>query len=357
MKTSDFFYNLPQTSIAQFPIEPRESCKLAVLDRLSGRVEHAVFSSLGKFLKRGDCLVLNNSKVLPLRVPCRKTPTGAAVEVLLLKAGPGPDGLMPALLKPGRRAKAGTKLAPVRASDPDFMFLVEGKDPEGVYFLRWTGPKALDLALLEQIGLPPLPPYIRREYFSQDKPDAWDKDRLWYQTVFADPPGSAAAPTAGLHFSPAMLDKLRQDGILIARVTLHVGMGTFLPVKEDDPQKHVIHEEEYEINADACLTINQARENSGRIIAVGTTSLRVVESACDDQGQVFPRIGKTRLYILPGYRFKIAGGLLTNFHIPQSTLIMLVAALDNTRRVLSLYEECLALKYRFLSYGDAMLVL
>jgi S-adenosylmethionine:tRNA ribosyltransferase-isomerase len=293
---------------------------------------------------------------MPLRLPCLKQPGGARVEVLILGGQADQAGLWKALLKPGRRARAGTRLVPVRNQEPGACFVVEDKSGDGIYFLRWTGPEPLDTPRLEKIGLPPLPPYIRREYFLKEDEGGWEKDRQWYQTVFARHPGSAAAPTAGLHFSSSLLEALRGKGIRMAEVTLHVGPGTFLPVKEDDPQGHLMHEEEFVVTPEAARIINETRKSGKKVVAVGTTSLRVLESASDEAGLVFPHAGKTGLFILPGYRFKAVDALLTNFHVPFSTLLMLVSAFDDTRRILSLYEECVEKGYRFLSYGDVMLI-
>lgn len=355
LKTSDFDYELPESAIAQHPAEPRDSCRLAVLDRASGAVEHARFSDLGRFLKPGDRLVLNNSKVMASRVLGRKDPGGAAVEALLLAPKPG-RRVWEALLKPARRLKPGQFLKVREVEGRPEGFNVIEKTEQGTAWLEWTGPQPLDQEALDQIGLPPLPPYIRRSANLTTDPRL-DQDRQAYQTIYARLEGSAAAPTAGLHFTQPLLDKLALQGIGLSQVCLHVGLGTFLAVKEEDLHLHHMHSESFEVDSNSANEINSTIRNKGRIIAVGTTSLRVLESAGTAQSGLKSGAGKTELFIKPGYDFSICRGLLTNFHVPRSTLLMLVCALDQRERILKLYEDCLGRGYKFLSYGDAMLIL
>jgi S-adenosylmethionine:tRNA ribosyltransferase-isomerase len=349
VKTSDFDYELPESAVAQQPAKPRDACRLAVLDRASGRVEHAMFSDIGRFLRPGDCLVLNDSKVLASRVSCIREPGTAKVQALLLRPDPADPRVWEALLKPARRVKGGQFLCAVQGDGKEG-FVLRSKTEAGTAWLEWRGEVPLDEGKLAALGLPPLPPYIRRqEILAEDRED--------YQTVFARWPGSAAAPTAGLHFTPSLLERLQRQGIGLAKVTLHVGLGTFLAVKEEDPALHHMHQEDYEVSAEAFEALRQARKKGGRIVAVGTTSLRVLESAADAAGDPGAGRGSTRLYIRPGYRFRATDALVTNFHVPRSTLLMLVSALDSRERILALYQECLNRGYRFLSYGDAMMVL
>lgn len=355
MKTSDFDYLLPESAVAQEPAEPRDACRLAVLNRATGAVEHTVFSDLARHLSPGDCLVLNDSKVLSCRVPCLKRSGGARVEALLIKPLADRVGAWEALLKPARRVKPGAFLDAVQSPVPGEGFEVLAKTEAGTAHLRWTGARPLDPSVLERIGEPPLPPYIRRRGQEAGARIALDRER--YQTVYARQFGSAAAPTAGMHFTLPLLERLRQSGVEIATVTLHVGMGTFLPVKEDDPARHLMHQEDYHVSPQASQAVQRARGRNKRVVAVGTTSMRVLESAAAGDGSLQTGFGSTRLFILPGYRFKVVDALITNFHVPRSTLLMLVSAFDQRERVLRLYRECLDLNYRFLSYGDAMLLI
>jgi len=349
LRTSDFDYALPEASIAQQPCSPRDACRLAVRDRARDTLCHSIFSRLPEHLSAGDLLVLNDSRVLPARIPCRKREGGGAVEVLLLRQEP--EGAWEALLKPARRVRPGTVLdAALGLAGCGFEALE--KLPEGTARLRWQGPRPLDPGLMEQVGLPPLPPYIRRAA-GQD-PAA---DREAYQTVFAARNGSAAAPTAGLHFTAGLMQALRDKGCLFATVTLHVGLGTFLPVKEEDALAHHMHEEWFSIPPEAAAAVNQAKARGSRVVCVGTTALRTLESGDWSSGHLAPGQGSTRLFITPGYRFKAADALVTNFHVPKSTLLMLVSAFDRREAVLKAYQQCLGLGYRFLSYGDAMLIL
>jgi S-adenosylmethionine:tRNA ribosyltransferase-isomerase len=347
---SDFDYPLPEASIAQQPCVPRDGCRLAVRNRAADTLSHSLFSRLPEHLRAGDLLVLNDSRVLPGRIPCRKREGGGAVEVLLLRQEPG--GAWEALLKPARRVRPGMHLDAVLGSEPAAGFLVLEKLPEGTARLAWQGSRPLDQAAMEQVGLPPLPPYIHRT-LGQDSA----ADREAYQTVFARHPGSAAAPTAGLHFTPGLIQALKDKGCLFTSVTLHVGLGTFLPVKEEDARRHHMHEEWFDIPPSAVQAVNAAKAAGRRVICVGTTALRTLESGDWASGQLAPGQGNTRLFITPGYRFKAADGLITNFHVPRSTLLMLVSAFDRREKVLAAYRECLGLGYRFLSYGDAMLFL
>jgi S-adenosylmethionine:tRNA ribosyltransferase-isomerase len=349
LRTADFDYALPEASIAQQPCSPRDSCRLAVRDRSAGTLEHSRFSRLPEHLRAGDLLVFNDSRVLPARIPCRKREGGGAVEVLLLRQEP--SGAWQALLKPARRVRPGTFLdASLGPGGCGFMALE--KLPEGTARLQWQGPRPLDQALMEQVGLPPLPPYIRRQ---PGEPSAADREA--YQTVFAVHNGSAAAPTAGLHFTPGLIQALKDKGCRFASVTLHVGLGTFLPVKEEDAMAHHMHEEWFSVPPEAARAVNEAKAEGRRVVCVGTTALRTLESGDWSAGSLAPGQGSTRLFIAPGYRFKAADALITNFHVPKSTLLMLVAAFDQREAVLKAYEECLGSGYRFLSYGDAMLFL
>ena len=340
MKTSDFYYDLPEELIAQDPLEDRSSSRLLVLDKKTGETEHHVFREIVNYLEPGDCLVINDTKVIPARLIGAKEETGAKIEVLLLKRGA--DDVWETLVKPGRKAKPGTRI-----SFGDGLLTGEVVDivDEGNRLIRFEYEGIFE-EILDRLGQMPLPPYITHQLK--------DKDR--YNTVYAEHPGSAAAPTAGLHFTPELLEKIRDKGVDIAHVTLHVGLGTFRPVKADDVENHHMHSEFYMIDETAAEKINRAKENGKRVICVGTTSCRTIESAADENGRLKACSGWTDIFIYPGYQFKILDALITNFHLPESTLVMLVSALAGRDHVLAAYEEAVRERYRFFSFGDAMFI-
>lgn len=340
MKRQDFYYDLPQELIAQDPLEDRSSSRLLVLDKKTGETQHHVFREIVNYLNPGDCLVINDTKVIPARLIGVKEETGAKIEVLLLKRGQG--DVWETLVKPGRKAKIGTRL-----SFGDGLLKGEVIDivDEGNRLIRFEYEGIFE-EILDQLGQMPLPPYITHQLK--------DKDR--YNTVYAAHSGSAAAPTAGLHFTPELLDEISRKGVEIAKVTLHVGLGTFRPVKADEVEDHHMHSEFYMISEEAAEKINRTKENGGRVICVGTTSCRTVESAADENGRLRACSGWTEIFIYPGYKFKILDALITNFHLPESTLIMLVSALAGREHVLAAYEEAVREKYRFFSFGDAMFI-
>ncbi|WP_072523631.1 tRNA preQ1(34) S-adenosylmethionine ribosyltransferase-isomerase QueA [Clostridium sp. Marseille-P3244] len=340
MKTSDFYYELPQELIAQDPLEDRSSSRLLVLDKETGEVEHHVFREIIDYLHPGDCLVINDTKVIPARLIGVKEDTGAKIEVLLLKRGA--DDVWETLVKPGRKARPGARI-----SFGDGLLIGEVVDvvDEGNRLIRFEYEGIFE-EILDQLGQMPLPPYITHQLK--------DKDR--YNTVYAEHPGSAAAPTAGLHFTPELLGEIKKKGVDIAHVTLHVGLGTFRPVKVDDVENHHMHSEFYMIDEEAAEKINRAGAGGGRVICVGTTSCRTVESAADENGKLKACSGWTDIFIYPGYRFKVLDALITNFHLPESTLIMLVSALAGREHILAAYEEAVRERYRFFSFGDAMFI-
>lgn len=340
MKRTDFYYELPEELIAQDPLADRSSSRLLVLDRKSGAVSHHVFREITDYLREGDCLVINDTKVIPARLIGSKLGTGAKIEVLLLKRKE--NNVWETLVKPGRKVKPGAKI-----SFGDGLLVGEVVDivEEGNRLIRFSFEGIFE-EILDRLGQMPLPPYITHQL--------QDKNR--YQTVYAKHTGSAAAPTAGLHFTPELLEEIKKRGIEIARVTLHVGLGTFRPVKADEITDHHMHAEFYQINEEAAKKINRAREVGNRVICVGTTSCRTVESAADERGHLEAKSGWTDIFIYPGYKFKILDGLITNFHLPESTLIMLVSALAGRENVLAAYEEAVKERYRFFSFGDAMLI-
>lgn len=340
MKTSDFYYDLPEELIAQDPLEDRSSSRLLVLDKKTGETEHHVFREIVNYLDPGDCLVINDTKVIPARLIGAKEETGAKIEVLLLKRGA--DDVWETLVKPGRKAKPGTRI-----SFGDGLLTGEVVDivDEGNRLIRFEYDGIFE-EILDRLGQMPLPPYITHQLK--------DKDR--YNTVYAEHPGSAAAPTAGFHFTPELLEKIRDKGVDIAHVTLHVGLGTFRPVKVDDVENHHMHSEFYMIDETAAEKINRAKENGKRVICVGTTSCRTIESAADENGRLKACSGWTDIFIYPGYQFKILDALITNFHLPESTLVMLVSALAGRDHVLAAYEEAVRERYRFFSFGDAMFI-
>ena len=340
MKTSDFYYDLPEELIAQDPLEDRSSSRLLVLDKKTGETEHHVFREIVNYLDPGDCLVINDTKVIPARLIGAKEETGAKIEVLLLKRGA--DDVWETLVKPGRKAKPGTRI-----SFGDGLLTGEVVDivDEGNRLIHFEYEGIFE-EILDRLGQMPLPPYITHQLK--------DKDR--YNTVYAEHPGSAAAPTAGLHFTPELLEKIRDKGVDIAHVTLHVGLGTFRPVKVDDVENHHMHSEFYMIDEAAAEKINRAKENGKRVICVGTTSCRTIESAADEYGRIKACSGWTDIFIYPGYQFKILDALITNLHLPESTLVMLVSALAGREHVLAAYEEAVKERYRFFSFGDAMFI-
>ena len=338
MKTSDFYYDLPEELIAQTPLEQRDTSRLMTLDRKTGAVEHHHFYDLLDYLKPGDCLVLNNSRVLPARLLGQRLPGGGACEVLLLiDRG---DKTWECLVRPGRKMKPGAKLS---FGNGELTAEVVGEVEGGNRLVRFDY-EGIFLEVLEQLGKMPLPPYIKAEL----------QDRERYQTVYSKVVGSAAAPTAGLHFTPELLEKIAEKGVGIGYVTLHVGLGTFRPVKEDEITEHEMHSEYCTIPQETADLINRTKANGGRVICVGTTSCRTLESWANEDGIMEAKAGWTNIYIYPGYRFKVMDGLVTNFHLPESTLIMLVSAFAGREQVLGAYEEAVRERYRFFSFGDAM---
>ena len=339
MKTSDFFYNLPEELIAQTPIEPRNASRMLKLDRKSGQVEHTVFSTLRDYLREGDCLILNNTRVLPARIFGVRD-TGAVVEFVLLKQIE--QNLWECLAGPGKKAKVGNIF---KYSDR-LSATVEEVLPDGNRIMRFET-KGEFFECLDEVGQMPLPPYIKEKLE--------DKER--YQTVYSKELGSAAAPTAGLHFTPEMLSELEKSGINIGYVTLHVGLGTFRPVKAEEITDHHMHTEHYVIPKETAYLINETKKKGGRVICVGTTSCRTLESAATFFGEIKECSGDTDIIIYPGYEFKCMDGLITNFHLPESTLIMLVSAFAGYENVIKAYNIAVEEKYRFFSFGDAMLIL
>lgn len=341
MKTSDFYYELPKELIAQDPLLDRSSSRLMVLDKTSGQVKHDVFRHIGNYLRPGDCLVINDTKVIPARLYGIREGTGAHIEILLLKRIDA--NVWETLARPGRKAREGTKLI---FGDGRLKGEVTGVREDGNRLVRFSYEGIFE-EVLDSLGEMPLPPYITHKLA--------DKDR--YNTVYAKHEGSAAAPTAGLHFTKPLLEEIRQSGVDIARITLHVGLGTFRPVKAEEITDHHMHSEFYQISEEAAQKINHARQSGGRIVAVGTTSTRTLESAADENGLIHPCSTDTSIFIYPGYRFKCIDALITNFHLPESTLIMLVSALAGREHVLAAYEEAVKENYRFFSFGDAMLIM
>ena len=341
MKTSDFYYDLPKELIAQTPAEPRDSSRLLVLDRQSGETVHKHFFDINDYLDEGDLLVCNDSRVLPARIYGNKEPTGARVEFLLLKQISG--NRWETLCKPGKKAKEGARFS--FGDGLLYATVTEVKD---------DGNRVVDFecdenffAALDKIGQMPLPPYITEEL----------KDKERYQTVYSHELGSAAAPTAGLHFTTELMDKIKAKGVNIAYVTLHVGLGTFRPVKVDDVTKHKMHSEHYEVPEETAELIKKTKQSGKRVIAVGTTSCRTLESVAAEHGEVVPCEGFTEIFIYPGFEFKVLDGLITNFHLPESTLIMLVSAFAGYDNIMNAYKTAVEERYRFFSFGDAMAIL
>lgn len=340
MKRQDFFYELPEELIAQDPLADRESSRLLVLDKESGVISHHVFREITDYFSEGDCLVINDTKVLPARLIGSKEGTNAKIEILLLKRRE--NNIWETLVKPGKKAKPGTRIIfGGGILTGEVVDVVE----EGNRLIQFTYEGIFE-EILDQLGQMPLPPYITHQL----------EDKNRYQTVYAAHTGSAAAPTAGLHFTPQLLEKIEAQGVEIAKVTLHVGLGTFRPVKVDEITDHHMHSEFYQINEEAAEKINRAKENGKRVICVGTTSCRTVESAAGEDGRIRACSGWTEIFIYPGYQFKVLDCLITNFHLPESTLIMLVSALAGREQVLGAYEEAVRERYRFFSFGDAMLI-
>ncbi len=340
MTKQDFYFDLPEELIAQDPLPDRSSSRLLVLNKDTGETEHRVFKDIIDYLKPGDCLVINNTKVIPARLIGEKEGTGAKIEILLLKRQE--NDIWEALVKPGKKAKAGTKISFGNGLLTCEVIKIVDEGNRLVQFYY----EGIFEEILDQLGQMPLPPYITHQL--------QDKNR--YQTVYAKYEGSAAAPTAGLHFTKELLKQIADRGIMIANVTLHVGLGTFRPVKEDNILDHHMHSEFYIIEPEEAEKINNAKKNGGRIICVGTTSCRTVESAADEQGFVKAGSGDTEIFIYPGYQFKVLNALITNFHLPESTLIMLVSALAGRENVLRAYELAVKERYRFFSFGDAMFI-
>lgn len=341
LKKSDFYFELPPELIAQDPLSDRSSSRLLKLNKQTGETEHHVFKDVIDYLEEGDCLVLNDTKVIPARLYATKEDTGAAIEVLLLKRHE--NDMWETLVKPGKKARPGARLV-----FGDGILKAEVKEvlEEGNRLIRFEYEGIFE-EILDQLGEMPLPPYITHKL----------EDKTRYQTVYAKYEGSAAAPTAGLHFTPDLLDAIARKGVNIAYVTLHVGLGTFRPVKEENVLDHHMHSEYYQVSKEAADMINATKKSGKRVICVGTTSCRTVESASDADGMLHEGCNHTEIFIYPGYRFKILDGLITNFHLPESTLIMLVSALAGRENVLRAYETAVHEQYRFFSFGDAMIIL
>jgi len=343
MKKSDFYYDLPEELIAQTPSEKRDFSRMLHLDRYTGAIEHKHFYDITGILKKGDCLVVNESRVIPARlIGTRTDKPGAAIEVLLLKQMD--NNTWECITRPGKKTRVGAELT---FGDGELTAVVKDVLESGnrIIEFKYDG---IFMEVLDRLGRVPLPPYITEELSDAER----------YQTVYSKNPGSAAAPTAGLHFTPEIMAKLEEMGISIAKVTLHVGLGTFRPVKVDDITEHVMHKEWYDLPADAAEKINRAKENGGRVIAVGTTSCRTLESVASfNDGKIVPSTGETGIFIYPGYEFKAIDGLITNFHLPESTLIMLVSAFAGYDHVMNAYKKAVEDRYRFFSFGDCMVIL
>lgn len=340
MKTSDFYYDLPQELIAQTPLERRDGSRLMTLDKDTGAVGHAHFYDLPRYLRPGDCLVLNDSRVLPARLIGRRDPSGGAVEVLLLTDKGGK--VWECLVRPGRKLKPGARVV---FGDGELSAQIVEELPGGNRLVRFEY-EGIFLEVLERLGKMPLPPYIKAEL----------QDRERYQTVYSREVGSAAAPTAGLHFTKELLHQVEEMGVKVCTVTLHVGLGTFRPVSEEDLEEHDMHSEFCTISRETADTINAVKDAGRRVVCVGTTSCRTLESWAAEDGTLKESSGWTSIYIYPGYRFKIMDALVTNFHLPESTLIMLVSAFAGRENVLAAYEEAVRERYRFFSFGDAMFI-
>ncbi len=339
MRLADFDYELPRELIAQEPIEPRDASRLLVVDRNSGRLEHRVFRDLPEYLRPGDALVLNQTRVIPARLIGRRVPTGGTAEVFLLRRLD--RDRWEALVRPGRRLRPGARVA----FGEELQAVIEDRVGEGARAVRFEYAGVFE-EVLERLGRVPLPPYITRELADDER----------YQTVYARARGSAAAPTAGLHFTPELLDRCRAAGASAAYLTLHIGLATFRPIRADNIEQHRMHEEEYVVDEETAALVNGAREAGGRVIAVGTTAVRTLETVAGEDGRVRVASGKTSLYIYPGYRFKAVDVMVTNFHLPKSSLIVLVSAFAGHDLVIRAYHEAVEKRYRFFSFGDAMLI-
>ncbi len=340
LKTSDFYFNLPDELIAQVPILDRTSSKLMVLDKQTGEISHKIFKDIIDYLNPGDCLVLNDTRVIPARLIGAKEGTGGKIEFLLLKRNE--DDTWETLVKPGKKAKIGSRFS---FGEGELIAEVIGMGDDGARIVKFEYEGIFE-EVLDKLGNMPLPPYITERL----------EERERYQTVYSKHNGSAAAPTAGLHFTNDLLEKIKSRGIDLAFVTLHVGLGTFRPVKVDDVLNHDMHSEYYMVTKEAADKINKAKENGNKVITVGTTSTRTIESVADENGKIKPVSGWTKIFIYPGYKFKVVDNLITNFHLPESTLIMLVSALAGKENVLNAYECAVENDYRFFSFGDAMFI-
>ena len=340
MKTSDFYFDLPKELIAQDPLEDRSASRLLVLNKETGEMEHRIFKDIVEYVNPGDCLVINDTKVIPARLFGSKVGTDAKIEILLLKRRE--NDIWETLVKPGKKARPGTKIS---FGEGLLMGEVLEVADEGNRLIQFTYDGIFE-EILDQLGQMPLPPYITHQL----------KDKNRYQTVYVKHDGSAAAPTAGLHFTPELLEQIKEKGVRIAHVTLHVGLGTFRPVKVEDVTAHHMHSEFYVVEEDQAELINRTKAEGGKVVCVGTTSCRTIESAADEQGVLHAGSGWTDIFIYPGYRFKILDRLITNFHLPESTLLMLVSALAGKEHIEAAYEEAVKERYRFFSFGDAMLI-
>ena len=340
MKTHDFYFDLPQELIAQTPLERRDGSRLLVLDKDTGAVEHRHFYDLPEYLHPGDCLILNNSRVLPARLLGHRQPGGGACEILLLiDRG---DNVWECLARPGKKLRKGAR---VSFGDGELTAEIVEELPDGNRLVRFEY-EGIFLEVLERLGKMPLPPYIKEELQDQER----------YQTVYSKVNGSAAAPTAGLHFTPELLERVQTMGVKVGYITLHVGLGTFRPVKEEEITDHAMHSEYCVIPQETAELINETRKNGGRVICVGTTSCRTLESHAAEDGTMTASAGWTDIFIYPGYRFKVTDALITNFHLPESTLIMLVSALAGREHILNAYRQAVEERYRFFSFGDAMFI-
>lgn len=343
MKLQDFYYDLPEELIAQHPSEKRDESRLLVLDRETGKIEHRVFKNVIEYLSPNDCLVINETRVIPARLYGRREEKEEVIEMLLLKDMG--DKKWEVLVKPGKKCRIGTTILFESNNEVLLKATVIDIKEDGNRIVELNYDGILN-EILDKIGIMPLPPYIHEKL----------KEKERYQTVYSKIEGSAAAPTAGLHFTPELLKEIENKGIKIARVLLHVGLGTFRPVKEENIEDHKMHSEYYEISKEACDIINETKKNGGKVFCVGTTSCRTVESAADENGHLEPKKGNTEIFIYPGYKFKVLDNLITNFHLPESTLLMLISALATREMVMDTYRVAVEEKYRFFSFGDAMLI-
>lgn len=341
MKTSDFYYDLPEWLIAQHPLERRDASRMLALNKEDGTIAHRHFSDLTEYLRPGDTLVLNNSRVIPARLLGERADTGYPIELVLLTDHG--NGVWECLTRPGKKCRPGAKLS---FGGGKLTATVEDILPDGGNRLIRFHYSGVFLEILDELGMMPLPPYIKEKLEDPER----------YQTVYSKTPGSAAAPTAGLHFTPELMDNIRSMGVNIAEVTLHVGLGTFRPVKVEDVNDHVMHSEFYMLDEKNAAIINETRQRGGRIFAVGTTATRTLETIADENGRVRPCSGWTNIFIYPGYRFKAIDCLITNFHLPESTLMMLISAFAGYERIMSTYRVAVEQEYRFFSFGDAMLI-